>query len=181
MFEGEFEDMCANKLLLVSIGGLAECRLWAYTGARTPISAGDDNILSMFVNVWTIGPADFLFHSSIVNEVDTQHLDINAYYRNVYIFYDKLKIKKISNLMALPLSDSKPIDRTSICLLIFISNWYPHVNFKLISNGCRYLFESSYTRMIYYGVKPLDFLDFSCKSSPRSDPINYWMHALRMI
>ena len=37
MFEGDFEDICAEKFLLMSIGGQAEGLECADPGARTPI------------------------------------------------------------------------------------------------------------------------------------------------
>ena len=39
MFEGDSEDMCADKFLLVSMGGRVEGLACAYPGARTPIGA----------------------------------------------------------------------------------------------------------------------------------------------
>ena len=37
MFEGDFEDMCANVFLLVSMGGLADLSSVYRRGTRTPI------------------------------------------------------------------------------------------------------------------------------------------------
>ena len=46
MFEGDSADMCVGKFPLVSMGGQAEGLAWADPGARTPIGAGGNLIMS---------------------------------------------------------------------------------------------------------------------------------------
>ena len=64
MFESDSADMCAGKILLVSMGGRAEELACAYLGARTPIGAGEIFPLSLMV---------VLTHGSVHARPSTQH------------------------------------------------------------------------------------------------------------